>query len=164
MPVVPTTMKLVLADPKTGKSYKIGLEAAKEKEMIGKSIGMEIDTGFIGLPGYKMKITGGTDKNGFVMKKDLPGPAKRKILGATGIGFAPKINGQRRRKFIRGSEISAETAQVNAKIVVYGDKSIGRLLGLEPDEEPVVEEAPVEEAATEEAPAEAAAEEESAEE
>ena len=154
MAVVPTTMKMVLADPKTGKSYKIGLDAAKEKEMIGKAIGMEIDAGFIGLPGYKMKITGGTDKNGFVMKKDLPGPAKRKILGATGIGFSPKINGQRRRKFIRGSEISADTAQINAKVIGYGDKSIGKLLGLEPEEEPVVEEAPAVEAPAAEVPAE----------
>ena len=153
-------IKMVLADPKTGKSYKIGLDAAKEKDMIGKSIGMEIDAGFIGLPGYKMKITGGTDKSGFVMKNDLPGPAKRKILGASGIGFSPKINGQRRRKFIRGSEISVDTAQVNAKIISYGDKSIGKLLGLEPEEEPVVEEAPVAEAPVAEAPAaEAPAEE-----
>ena len=152
-------MKMVLADPKTGKSYKIAFDAAKEKDMIGKTIGMEMDATFIGLPGYKLKITGGTDKSGFVMKNDLPGPAKRKILGATGIGFSPKINGQRRRKFIRGNEISADTTQINAKIVGYGNKSIGKLLGLEPEEEPVVEEAPAEEAAdATEAPAEDAAE------
>lgn len=132
-------MKMVLADPKTAKSYKIELDAAKEKEMVGKTIGMETDASIIGLPGYKMKITGGTDKSGFVMRSDLPGPAKRKILGATGLGFSPKINGQRRRKFIRGNEISTDTAQINAKIVGYGDKKIEKLLGLEPEEEPVAE-------------------------
>jgi Ribosomal protein S6E (S10) len=140
-------MKIVLADPKTGKSYKIELDAVKEKEMYGKAIGMELDAGSFGLTGYSMKITGGSDKSGFVMKGDLPGPAKRRILGASGVGFAPKINGQRKRKFIRGNEISVDTAQINAKVVTYGDKTIEKLLGLEPEEEPVAEEA---EAAAEE--------------
>ncbi|WNY24434.1 hypothetical protein MmiHf6_17700 [Methanimicrococcus hongohii] len=148
-------MKMVLADPKTGKSYKIELDAAKEKDMVGKAIGMELGAEIVGLSGYTLKITGGTDKSGFVMKGDLPGPAKRKILGASGVGFSPKINGQRRRKFIRGNEISVDTSQINAKIVGYGDKSIEKLLGLEPEEEePVAEEAVSEEAAVEEAAAE----------
>ena len=141
-------MKIVLADPKTGKSYKIELDAVKEKDMYGKAIGMEIDAEMVGLPGYTMKITGGSDKSGFVMKGDLPGPAKRKILGASGVGFAPKIKGQRRRKFIRGGEISADTAQINAKIIAYGGKTVEKLLGLEPEEVPVEEaaaEAPAEE-------------------
>ena len=138
-------MKIVLADPKTGKSYKIELDAVKEKEMYGKAIGMELDAGSFGLTGYSMKITGGSDKSGFVMKGDLPGPAKRRILGASGVGFAPKINGQRKRKFIRGNEISVDTAQINAKVVTYGDKTIEKLLGLEPEEEPVAEEAAAEE-------------------
>ena len=132
-------MKMVLADPKTGKSYKIDLDAAKEKAIVGKTIGMEMDAGVVGLSGYTLKITGGSDKSGFVMKGDLPGPAKRRILGATGVGFAPKINGQRRRKFIRGNEISVDTSQINAKLVSYGDKKIEKLLGLEPEEEPVAE-------------------------
>lgn len=132
-------MKIVLADPKAGKTYNIELDATKEKELYGKTVGMEIDADFAGLPGYTFKITGGSDKSGFVMKGDLPGPAKRKILGATGVGFAPKITGQRRRKFVRGNEISVDTSQVNAKVTVYGDKSLPKLLGLEPEEEPVAE-------------------------
>ena len=154
-------IKMVLADPKTGKSYKLDLDAEKEKEMLGKSIGMEMEAAILGLPGYTLKITGGSDKNGFVMKGDLPGPAKRKILGATGIGFDPKINGQRRRKFVRGNEISADTSQINAKLIGYGDKKIEKLLGLEPEEEPVVEEPTAEEPkeVAAEAPEEAATEE-----
>jgi len=140
-------MKMVLADPNTGKSYKIDIDAAKEKTIYGKAIGMEMDAGFVGLAGYTLKITGGCDKSGFVMKGDLPGPAKRRILGATGVGFSPKINGQRKRKFIRGNEISADTAQINAKLVGYGDKKIEKLLGLEPEEEPVAEAPTTEEVA-----------------
>ena len=162
-PAASTAMKMVLADPKTGKSYKIELDTTKQKDIIGKRIGTEMDAGFAGLPGYTIKITGGTDKSGFVMKGDLPGPAKRKILGASGVGFAPKINGQRRRKFVRGNEISIDTSQVNAKIIGYGAKSIGKLLGLEPEEEePAIEEEAVEETAEEEV-AEEVAEEATAE-
>ena len=142
-------IKMVLADPKTGKSYKFDLDAAKEKAVLGKTIGMEIDAAFLGLSGYKLKLTGGCDKSGFVMKGDLPGQAKKRILGAIGVGFAPKINGQRRRKFIRGNEVSQDVSQLNAKLVVYGDATIEKLLGLEPEE--VVEEA-AEAAVEEEAP------------
>ncbi|WNY26603.1 hypothetical protein MsAm2_03750 [Methanolapillus ohkumae] len=127
-------IKMVLADPRTGKSYKIDFDATKEKTIIGKTIGTEMDADFVGLSGYKMKITGGCDKSGFVMRADLPGPAKRKILGATGIGFSPKINGQRRRKFIRGSEISSDIIQVNAKLTAFGNATVEKLLGLEPEE------------------------------
>ena len=130
---------MVLADPKTGKSYKFDLDAAKEKEVFGKTIGTEMDAAFLGLNGYKLKLTGGCDKSGFVMKGDLPGQGKKKILGASGVGFDPKINGQRRRKFIRGNEVSQDVSQLNAKLVAYGDASIEKLLGLEPEE--VVEEA-----------------------
>ena len=159
-PAASTAMKMVLADPKTGKSYKIELDTTKQKDIIGKRIGTEMDAEFAGLPGYTMKITGGTDKSGFVMKGDLPGPAKRRILGASGVGFAPKINGQRRRKFVRGNEISVDTSQINAKIIGYGAKSIEKLLGLEPEEEePVAEEEAVEEVAEEEAVEEVAEEE-----
>ncbi|WP_338103484.1 30S ribosomal protein S6e [Methanolapillus millepedarum] len=128
-------IKMVLADPRTGKSYKIDFDATKEKAIVGKTIGTEMDALFVGLPGYKFKITGGCDKSGFVMRADLPGPAKRKILDATGVGFTPKINGQRRRKFIRGNEVSSDIIQVNAKLTTFGDATVEKLLGLEPAEE-----------------------------
>ena len=127
--------KMVLADPRDGMTYKLELADAQANALLGKNIGQEIDADAIGLPGYTVKITGGTDKSGFVMRGDLPGPAKRKILAATGIGFDPKINGQRRRKFMRGSEISQDIAQINAKLVAFGETSVTKLLGLEPEEE-----------------------------
>ena len=126
--------KMVLADPRDGKTYKLELADEKADALLGKNIGDEFETDDLGITGYKAKITGGTDKSGFVMRADLPGPSKRKILSASGKGFTPKIDGQRRRKFIRGSEISQDTSQINAKLVVFGSESVAKLLGLEPEE------------------------------
>lgn len=134
------SIKLSLGNPETGKTYKMELNDEQTASLRGKTIGSTFDGESIGLPGYKITITGGSSKTGFVMKKDLQGPAKRRILAATGIGFKPKIKGQRRRKFIYGNEISVDTIQVNAKIAEYGPKSVERLLGLEPEEEEAEEE------------------------
>jgi len=60
------------------------------------------------LSGYTLKLTGGTDKDGFPIRPDLPGPARRKILVAGGVGFRPTHDGERRRKSMRGREISSE--------------------------------------------------------
>ena len=40
------------------------------------------------------------------MKPDLPGPRRQRILTATGVGYVPKLPGQRRRKMMRGKEIA----------------------------------------------------------
>jgi len=34
----------------------------------------------VGLPGYELRITGGTDRDGFPMQPDLPGPGHQRIL------------------------------------------------------------------------------------
>lgn len=117
--------KMVLADPKTGKSYNIELKEENANSLIGHKIGEVINGVSIGIDtSYELIITGGSDKSGFSMRKDIIGPGKRKILAATGLGFNPKIKGQRRRKFIRGNEISQDTVQINAKLITYGETDI----------------------------------------
>ncbi|HII93709.1 MAG TPA: 30S ribosomal protein S6e [Methanosarcina sp.] len=135
--------KVVVSDPKDGRAYQIDLKDAEANALIGKSIGDVVDGSIFGLSGYKVKITGGCDGSGFVMKPDLPGPRRQRILMAVGVGYVPKLPGQRRRKMVRGKEIAPDIVQINAKVVEYGNKSIKALLGLE---------------AAEEAPAEAPAE------
>jgi small subunit ribosomal protein S6e len=54
---------------------------------------------------------------------------------AVGVGYSPKLPGQRRRKMMRGKEIAPDIVQINAKVVEYGGKSIKALLGLETAEE-----------------------------
>ncbi|KKG12328.1 30S ribosomal protein S6e [Methanosarcina sp. 2.H.A.1B.4] len=128
--------KVVVSDPKEARAYQIDVKDAEANALIGKSIGEVVDGAIFGLAGYKVKITGGCDGSGFVMKPDLPGPRRQRILLAVGVGYVPKHPGQRRRKMMRGKEIAHDIVQINSKIVEYGDKSIKALLGLETAEAP----------------------------
>ncbi len=116
--------KVVLNDPNTGKSYQREIEGTKANSLIGRKIGDEIDGVFVDLPGYKLKITGGTDRDGFPMRKNLQGAKRKKLLLKGGIGFHPKMKGMRKRKMVRGNTISEKIVQINMKIVQYGPKPI----------------------------------------
>ena len=65
--------KAIVNDVKTGKSYNVTVSGHHANSLDGKNIGEIVDGIFVGLPGYKVKITGGSDKNGTPMRKDLPG-------------------------------------------------------------------------------------------
>ncbi len=121
-------VKFVIGDPKTGKSYQRELEDKTVSGLMNKKIGDTIDAGIIGLPGYKVEITGGSDKDGFSMRKDVEGAARKKILIKKGPGY--KYNkGIRKRKSVRGNTVSTITAQINTKITKAGPKKIEELLG-----------------------------------
>ena len=109
--------KIVLSDPETGKAQKIELEEAKAVPLIGRRIGEIIDGAAVGMSGYKIQITGGTDKDGFPMRPDIHGGARTRAILSNGPGFKPKRKGERRRKMLRGSVITEEIVQINMKIV-----------------------------------------------
>ena len=69
-----------------------------------------------------LKLTGGSDKNGFPMKKDVEGPRRIKSLLSGGIGFKPKRDGQRRRKTVRGNTVSDDIVQINTIVAQKGKK------------------------------------------
>jgi len=115
-------------DPKDGRAYKAEVKGHHANSLIGKNIGEQIDGIFVGLPGYKLLIVGGSDKDGFPMRKDLPGPKRMKILVSQGLGFKPKRKGSRKRKSMRGNAISPDIVQINLKIVSHGVKSVSDLL------------------------------------
>ncbi len=117
--------KLVLSDGKDGRAYNVGVSGGSANAFIGKRIGEEIDGGQVGLGGYKMKITGGSDRNGNPMRKDLPGMARKRLLLSGGSGFHPRLEGERRRKMVRGSEITPDFVQINASVTAYGEKPLG---------------------------------------
>ncbi|MDY6930512.1 MAG: 30S ribosomal protein S6e [Halobacteriota archaeon] len=117
-------MIVIISDPNDGKAYQIDVTGAKVGSLSGKKIGDNLDGKLVGLPGYELIITGGTDKSGFPMRKDLPGPSKRKVLVAGGTGYHPSENGKRKRKTIAGNEISSNIAQVNTKVTKHGQKTL----------------------------------------
>jgi len=106
-------------------------DADQSKKMIGVTIGEEIDGAIIGLDGYKLKVTGGSDKNGFPMKKDVSGPRRIRSLLSGGLGYKPTRDGERRRKTIRGNTISDDIVQINTIVTQKGEKSLEELFNKE---------------------------------
>jgi len=106
------SFKLVLSDPKTGKSEATEVKDANAQFLIGRKIGEVLDASSIGLTG-KIMITGGSDKAGFPMRRDTLGGGKNYVLLTRGVGFKTKEDGAKKRKLVRGNTITEETYQVN---------------------------------------------------
>ena len=120
--------KLVVADPKTRKTYQKEV-SQKDSGLLGRRIRDKIKGDFVGLPGYELQVTGGSDKQGFPMRADVSGSARKRKLLTGGAGFHPKIKGERRRKSVCGNTISEQIVQVNAKVVKHGTKKLDELFG-----------------------------------
>lgn len=109
--------KVIISDPEDGTSKMVELEEARMVPLIGRRIGEIIDGAIVGLSGHKLQITGGSDKDGFPMRRNVHGGVRRKIILSGGTGFNPQKEGERRRKTIRGNVITEEIVQVNLKVV-----------------------------------------------
>jgi small subunit ribosomal protein S6e len=118
--------KVIVSDPEEGTSKTVELEDARAVPLIGKKIGDIIDGSVVGLPGFKVQITGGSDKDGFPMRPNVHGGVRRNVVLSGGVGFNPKNEGERRRKRVRGNIITDEIVQVNMKIV---EKLKGKKVG-----------------------------------
>lgn len=104
-------------------------------QLIGKKVGEEFDGGIVGLSGYTLKITGGSDRSGFPMRKSIEGSERKKVLLEDGAGIDEKEDGVKRRKSIRGNTVSDEIQQLNTTVVEEGSKPVEELLGEEEEEE-----------------------------
>lgn len=120
--------KVNVSDPEDGKSYPVEVTGHHANSLVGKKIGDEIDGLFVSLPGYKLKVTGGSDKDGFVMRRDLDGIQRRRILVSKSTGFRPKKKGLRRRKTVRGNTISLDVVQLNMSVTKRGGKPVADIL------------------------------------
>ena len=110
------SFKLVLSDPKTGKSEAQELKDSPAQLLVGRKIGDVLDGATIGLTG-KIMITGGSDKAGFPMRADTLGGGKNYVLLTKGVGYRTKEDGSKKRKLVRGNTITEETFQVTAQRV-----------------------------------------------
>jgi small subunit ribosomal protein S6e len=126
------TFKICINEPKTRKSWQLEKELPS---LIGLKIGDKFDGAPLGLAGFTLQITGGSDKDGFPMRPDLTGIARKKALMSSGPGFRPTVKGLKRRKYVRGNTISTEIVQVNCK-VIEGEGDIPTILGIKPKEVP----------------------------
>lgn len=121
--------QVVVADPEDGTTYQFEAEGQTANRFVGREIGETVAGGAVGLDGYDLEITGGSDVTGRPMREDVSGSGLAELLLTGGTGFNPTRDGERRRVTVRGREISDEIRQINAKIVARGDQSVGDLLG-----------------------------------
>jgi len=127
--------KVVVNNTKDGKSHNIVVSGHHANSLIGKKINDEVDGIFVSLPGYKLQITGGTNKDGFPMRADLPGTIRRKLLLSKGLGYKPKEDGKRKKKSLRGNTINPDIVQINMKVIKHSSKPIEDLIKTEKKED-----------------------------
>jgi small subunit ribosomal protein S6e len=105
--------KIVVSDPKTGKSEVIEAKDSTAQLFVGRKVGEVVDMSVVG-QNMKVKITGGSDKAGFPMRRDVLGSGKRYVLLTEGTGFRNSSEGEKRRKLVRGGTVTEEIYQLNA--------------------------------------------------
>ena len=132
--------KIVIGDKK-GNAFQKEIAADKLNALLNLKIGDEFDGGIVDVPGYRLQVTGGSDKDGFPMRKGIHGAARKTVLVSDGPGYYPNFQGERKRKSIRGESLGADIAQINASIVKEGTKSLWEIFGKTPKEEKKKEEA-----------------------
>jgi small subunit ribosomal protein S6e len=120
--------KIVFADVKAGRCFQKELDNSL---FLDKQIGDKIKVDTLGLEGYEVEITGGSEKSGVPMRRDLPGSVKRKLLITKATGAKIKRKGARIRKTVVGHTIDEKTAQINVKVLTYGSKPINECLEVE---------------------------------
>lgn len=139
--------KIVISDAK--QSYQIEKDQS-DCPLLGKKIDESFSAEFLGMDGYELKITGGSDKDGFPMRKDVEGMVRKNVVLKPGIGFLGE-KGARRRKTVRGNTIGTDIVQINCIVTKKGSEPLEKLLGKKEEKEapkeagPETKEAPKEE-------------------
>ena len=112
-------MKIVYSDPKSGKTAQMELSKDRSALVLNYKIGDVIDGAVVGLAGFKLKITGGSDNSGFPLDRSIQGTIKTR---SKRIGESGRMAGVPKMQTVRGNMISPDIEQVNLVIVEYGDK------------------------------------------
>jgi small subunit ribosomal protein S6e len=109
--------KVIVSDPQAGTSKVVEVEEARAAPFIGRRIGETIDGAIVDMPATKVKILGGSDKDGVPMRPNVHGGVRRRVVLSGGVGFNAKRGGERKRKAVRGNIITDEIVQINMKLV-----------------------------------------------
>lgn len=107
---------LIISDPENGTSKKVEIDDQRLGTLVGTRIGQTIDGTIAGMSGYKLKLTGGTDKDGIPMRPDVHGSVKTSVILSGGVGYNPKNKGEKKRKMVRGNAVSTDTTYLNFTI------------------------------------------------
>ena len=131
------TFKFVISS-KDGKAYQVEKEQNTCTALMGKTIGNDFSGDLIGLNGYTLVITGGSDKDGFAMRNDIEGVVRKRFLLIKGVGFKGtkrrdkkivKLDGLKRKKTLRGNTLADDIVQINCIVSKEGSEKLEKLLG-----------------------------------
>lgn len=117
-------IRFVISDPKSRQTVQREVEEKNIRSLLGKKIGEKFSGGIIDLAGYELEITGGSDDDGIPMRPDVHGGVRKRVLLSGGVGFKPKRKGVRRKKPVRGNQITEDIVQINVKVLKHGSKKI----------------------------------------
>lgn len=145
------TFNVVVSDPETGRSFTREVDGQDANRFLGREIGEDVEGSAVGLEGFTVEITGGSDDAGRPMRPDVKGANLSEVLLTGGVGYNPKRDGERRRVTVRGREVGEPIAQLNVQ-VTDAEGSVAVALGEEEPED--VEEAGDEEESSDDEPAE----------
>ncbi|MFC7057966.1 30S ribosomal protein S6e [Halovenus salina] len=119
---------VAVADPDDGMTYQIDVSDQDANRFIGRDLGEEVDGSAVGLNGYTLELTGGSDNAGRPMRDDVRGPNLKQVMLEGGTGYNPSRDGERERVTVRGREVSDDTRQINARIADRGSQPVDELL------------------------------------
>ncbi len=128
--------KLVIADPKSGKTVQKEAKEGSADALIGLKIKDKVDGSKIGFEGYEFEIRGGSDYCGFPLRKGILGLRRKSILIGKSVGCAGKERklrkhtkprsrgGFRCKKTVCPDVIQDKTVQINLKVLKAGKEPL----------------------------------------
>ena len=119
--------KLVITNK--GKGYCKELSETEGQAFLNKKMKEKISGNTFGFKNYEFEITGGSDKDGFPMRYDLPSAARKKLLLNKAPGVKIDRKGMRKRKTVRGNIIAEDIKQINLNVLKEGEKKLSEIFG-----------------------------------
>merc|ERR1711869_193640 len=128
-------MKLNLACPETGAAKAISIDEDKKLlPFFDKRISQEVDGDSLGdeFRGYRFRITGGNDKQGFPMLQGILTPERVRLLLRKGSKcYRQRRTGEMKRKSVRGCIVSQDLSVLNLVIVQNGSSPLPGITDVE---------------------------------
>merc|ERR1712159_698695 len=122
------SMKLNISCPETGSQKSIDIDDDKKLlPFFDKRISQEVSLDSMGdeFVGYRARISGGNDKQGFPMMQGVLTPERVRLLLRKGSKcYRQRRTGEVKRKSVRGCIVSHDLSVLNLVVVKNGDSPI----------------------------------------